>query len=202
MARWTVDEPLGQPDDFVEFFMNDYLVKNGFRKTIRKGEEVWQEGDGLLTMARFIRYSYGNGILHLEAWIGLFRENALKGFMGAYPKKVFRDSLEEMLRLLHQPLPQPGQEGMGQQPIVVQVADHSNMAVPATVCAVLGIITAVLIPILGILFSGLGLAFGQKARNSVKCGLAKTAVILGTIGMALAVIRIFAGLFLSLALFL
>ena len=198
MARWTVDEPLGQPADFVEFFINDYLTKNGFVKADRKGEEVWKEGDGILTMARFVKYSYQGGILHLEAWVGLFKENPIKGFMGAYPKKVFRDSLEEMLRLLHQPLPQPGQETG--QPIVVQVADHSGMAVPAMVCSVLGIIAALLIPILGIILAGLGISFGQKARNSVKSSSARTAVILGTIGIALAIVNMFAGMFLNLAL--
>lgn len=195
MARWTVDEPLGQPDDFVEFFMIDYLTKNGFKKTTRKGEEVWKAGDGILVMARFLKYSYASGTLHLEAWIGMFRENALKGFVAAYPKKVYRDSLQEMLRLLHQPLPQPGQEGMGQQPIVVQVADHSGTAIPALVCSILGICTALLIPILGILFSGLGLSFGQKARNSVKPGLAKAAVIAGTVGLAMSAGCIFFNLF-------
>ena len=55
MARWTRDEELNQPADFVQFMMEDFLTKNGFKKKTHKGHEVWQEGDGFLTMARFIR---------------------------------------------------------------------------------------------------------------------------------------------------
>ena len=32
MARWTRDEVLNQPADFVQFMMEDFLTKNGFRK--------------------------------------------------------------------------------------------------------------------------------------------------------------------------
>ena len=45
MARWTRDEVLNQPDDFVQFMMEDFLTKNGFKKKTHKGQEVWQEGD-------------------------------------------------------------------------------------------------------------------------------------------------------------
>ena len=110
MARWVRDEVLNQPADFVDFLMNDYLMKNGFKQTERKGEQVWKEGDGYFSMARFLKYSYINGVLHLEAWVGLFRENALKGFAGSLPKKFYRESLEELLRLLHQPIPQNGMD--------------------------------------------------------------------------------------------
>ena len=89
MARWVRDEVLNQPADFVDFLMNDYLMKNGFKQTERKGEQVWKEGDGYFSMARFLKYSYINGVLHLEAWVGLFRENALKGFAGQPSQKSF-----------------------------------------------------------------------------------------------------------------
>lgn len=32
MARWTRDEELNQPADFVQFMMEDFLTKNGFKK--------------------------------------------------------------------------------------------------------------------------------------------------------------------------
>ena len=40
MARWVRDEVLNQPADFVDFLMNDYLMKNGFKQTERKGEQA------------------------------------------------------------------------------------------------------------------------------------------------------------------
>lgn len=187
MARWTRDEVLNQPQDFVRFLMEDYLNKNGFKKKTHKGEEVWQEGDGFLTAARFIRYEYADGNFHLEAWIGKRKENALKGFVGALPKKMFRESLEELVRLLHQPLSQ-GQEGAVGNVVTIQVPDHGKYAVPAMVLSILGIVTGFLIPLLGILFGGLGISFGQKARNSSRNNIAKAAVILGTIAMVVALV--------------
>lgn len=188
MARWTRDEVLNQPADFVQFMMEDFLTKNGFKKKTHKGEEVWQEGDGFLIMARFIRYEYADGHFHLEAWVGKRKENPLKGFVGAMPKKLFRESLEEIIRLLHQPLPQ-GQGSAGGNVITVQVPDHGKFAVPAMVLSILGIpIGLLLSPIIGILLGGLGITFGQKARSSSKGNLAKSAVLLGTIALVASIV--------------
>lgn len=200
MARWIRDEVLNQPADFVEFLMNDYLTKNGFLHVTRKGEQVWKEGDGFLTMARFLKYSYENGMLHLEAWTGVFRESALTGFVGSLPKKFYRESLEELIRLLHQPIPSEGMGAQG-QPIVVQVPDHAGPAVPALVCSILGIVSGLLIPIIGLIFSGFGMSLGQRARNSSKYSMAKTAVILGTIGMVLSLLNWIGGIILNLMFF-
>ncbi|WP_367942704.1 DUF4190 domain-containing protein [Enterocloster citroniae] len=193
MARWVRDERLDQPQEFVQFLMEDYLNKNGFKKKTHKGEEVWQEGDGFLLSARFIRYEYSGGSLHLEAWIGKHRENPLKGFMGALPKKMFRESLEELISLLHQPLPQ-GQEQPGDHVVTVTVVDHGKYAVPSMVLSILGIVMGLMVPILGILFGGLGISFGQKARNSSKNNIARAAVILGTIAMVIALVVYIIGL--------
>lgn len=188
MARWTKDEVLNQPADFVQFLMEDFLNKNGFKKKIHKGEEVWQEGDGFLTMARFIRYEYAGGSFHLEAWIGKRRENPLKGFVAAMPKKMFRESLEELIRLLHQPLPQ-AQEGDVGNVVTIEVPDHGKYAVPAMVLSILGIVVGLLLsPLGGILLGGLGITFGQKARSSSKNSLARAAVILGSIAMVASII--------------
>ena len=200
MARWVRDDVLNQPADFVDFLMNDYLMKNGFKQTERKGEQVWKEGDGYFSMARFLKYSYINGVLHLEAWVGLFRENALKGFAGSLPKKFYRESLEELLRLLHQPIPQNGMDQTG-QPVVVQVPDHSGPAVPAMVLGILGIAIGLLIPIIGVILSGIAMSLGQRARNSSKYGIARSAVILGTIGMVISLLNWIGGIILNFLLF-
>ena len=188
MARWTRDERLDQPQDFVRFMMEDYLNKGGFKKKIHKGEEVWQEGEGFLSSARFIRYEYSDGLFHLEAWIGKRRENALKGFVGALPKKMFRESLEELIRLLHQPLPE-AREGEAGRVVTIQVPDHGKCAVPAMILSILGIVVGLLLsPLGGIVLGGLGITFGQKARSSSKNNIGRAAVILGTIAMVAAII--------------
>ena len=136
----------------------------------------------------FIRYEYNDGSFHLEAWIGKKRENPIKGFVGAMPKKMFRESLEELIRLLHQPLPQ-GQEETGNKVITIQVPDHGKCAVPAMILSILGIVVGLLLsPLGGIVLGGLGISFGQKARSSSKSNIGRAAVILGTIAMVAAII--------------
>ena len=182
MARWTRDERLDQPQDFVRFMMEDYLNKGGFKKKIHKGEEVWQEGEGILSSARFIRYEYADGLFHLEAWIGKRRENALKGFVGALPKK------EELLRLLHQPLPQ-AREGAAGRVVTIQVPDHAKYAVPAMVVSIVGIIVGLMLsPLGGILLGSVGISLGQNARNSSKGNIARASVILGTVAVIAAIV--------------
>ena len=187
MARWTRDEVLNQPVDFVQFMMEDYLTKNGFKKKTHKGEDVWQGGDGFLVMARFLRYTYENGTFHLEAWVGKYRENPIKGFVGALPKKMFKESLEELVRLLHQKLPEEGQ-GPG-QPITIQVPDHAKYAVPSLVASIGGIVLALFIwPLGGILLGGIGITLGQRSGSSSKASIAKASVILGTIAIVIALV--------------
>ena len=41
MARWTRDERLDQPQDFVRFMMEDYLNKGGFKKKILSLIHIW-----------------------------------------------------------------------------------------------------------------------------------------------------------------
>lgn len=196
MARWIRDEELNQPQDFVQFMMEDYLKKNGFKEKKRRGELVWQNGDGFLVMARFIRYEYSEGKLHLEAWVGKFRENALKGFVGTLPKKIFKGSLEELLGLLHQPLPQGG----GTEHVVtVQVADHRKWAVPSLVISIVGVVVSLLIPLPGILIGCVGLVLGQKARNSARNQIAGAAVLLSTIAILLGLVFYFINIGMTLS---
>lgn len=197
MARWVRDEQLDQPPDFVQFIMEDYLNKSGFKKKVHKGQEVWQEGDGFLIIARFVRYEYVNGNLHLEAWVGKRRENPIKGFVGALPKKMFRESLEELIGVLRQPLPQ-GQVSPQGSVVRVQVTDHGKYAVPAMVLSIVGVVSALFLSaLLGLLLGGVGITLGQKARNSTKANIANAAVILGIIALVIAIIGYVLNIFLA-----
>lgn len=202
MARWIRDEQLNQPEDFVRFMMEDYLNKNGFKKKIHKNQEVWQEGDGILVMARFVRYEYADGRLHLEAWVGKGRENPIKGFVGALPKKMFREGLEELIGLLRQPLPQgQGTDGSAQV-VTVQVADHGKYAAPALVLSIAGIVCSLFVAALvGLLFGCLGITLGQKARSSTKGNLANAAVVLGIIALILALVGYLMSIFTAFSTF-
>ena len=90
------------------FIMNDYLQKQKFAMSDWKGEPAYRTGDGFVEGYKYLKWSYGNGHFHLEAWIkGSFGgEMGLEGFMGCLVKKPYRESLEQLVQVLQQPLPQ------------------------------------------------------------------------------------------------
>lgn len=186
MARWIRDEQLNQPSDFVAFIMNDYLNKNLFKKVTHKGQEVWKEGNRLLGIEKFVSYKYENGCLHLEAWVGGKKENPIEGFAGAVPKKIFREGLEELIKVLHQPLPE-GQTVSLDQVVKVQVVDYEKYAVPALVCSIIAVFSLLFAALLGLILSFLGISLGQKAKSSGKATIANVAVVLGTIALVLSI---------------
>lgn len=204
MARYIREEQIGKPDDFVAFIMNDFLTKGGFSQKEVKGELVWQEGVGMLAPPKFLKYSYVNGVIHIEAWMktawlpGVYTgENAMTGFVGAVPKSAYKKSIEELIGLLYQPLPSdnaymngagtPQMNGAGMQPgqpIMVQGVDNSRYA---TLALVFGLISlaGLFIPLIGILFGCMGIAYGNKGKNSSKKGMAKAGFIIGIIGVVI-----------------
>lgn len=107
MARYIQHIYLNKPDDFVYFIINDYLQKNQFIMSDWKGEPAYQSGNVLTDGLRYLKWSYTDGFLHLEAWIkGNFGEEwDLNGFVGCLMKKPYRESLEELLRILQQEIP-------------------------------------------------------------------------------------------------
>lgn len=105
MSRTIMEYTLGKPDDFVQFIANDYFTKEGFRPILYKGEQVWKKGTGFLVAPSFIKLQYGQGVIHLEAWIKSFGEHDLDGAYAAIPKSQLRSRVDTLLQLLSQPLP-------------------------------------------------------------------------------------------------
>lgn len=208
MARYIREEQINKPDDFVAFIINDFLTKNGFTRKEVKGEIVWQEGVGMLAPPKFFKYSYVNGLVHIEAWMkmawlpGVYSgENAMTGFVGALPKSAYKKNIDELIGLLYQPLPSDnayvGAQPMNdmpqmdtaqqQQPVMVQGVDNSRYATMAFVFGLISLV-GLCIPIIGILFGCMGIAYGNKAKNSSKPGMAKAGFVLGIIGIVLSAV--------------
>lgn len=126
MARYIRDQVLNQPDDFVQYMMNDFVTKHGFHRTEFKGEIVYRAGKGLLEIPKFLTWSYQNGNLHLEAWTrnawfpGVYgRENAMTGFTGCIPKSAYKADVDQLINLLYQNVTRPvgmAPNGMPPQP--------------------------------------------------------------------------------------
>jgi len=113
MARHIEHIHLDKPDDFVLSVMNKYLQKNGFSLCDRKGESVYRAGDRYLDGFRYIKWSYIDGTLNLEAWIaGPFDgEWGLKGFVNYSQKQLYKRSLEKLAASLQEIAPVYSNDG-------------------------------------------------------------------------------------------
>ena len=120
MSRYIRNEAIGKPADFVDFIMSDFIQKHGFTLVKINGEMMYQKGKGLLEMPQYFSYRYMNGVLHIEAWVkfawlpGVYgKENDMSGFVGTIPKNAYKEDIEELIRVLYQPLPGEQQNPYG-----------------------------------------------------------------------------------------
>lgn len=111
-GRTVIQEVLNQPEDFVTFIMNDFFQKSNFVRKEKHGESFYQCGNGMLAAPKFMKYSYVNGVFHLEAWLktawlpGVYGSDMdLEGFTGAALKADMKRDINALLQLLHQPIP-------------------------------------------------------------------------------------------------
>lgn len=195
MARYIRDVVLNKPDDFVSFIMNDYLQKNGFTMSDWKGEPAFRAGDPMMEGYKFLKWSYVNGVLHLEAWLkGTFgKEWDLNGFVGIMMKKPYRENLEQLVVILQQSIPQPvgganpGAAG-GPMPnvIPVQTVDNSSQATQALVFGILSLATCWSL-IISVILACLAFSRARMGAGSSKAGLATTGKILAIVGICLAI---------------
>lgn len=189
MARYIKDLVLNQPDDFVYFMMNDYLKRNEFSLAMwKKKEQAYRAGDAMLEGYRYLKWSYVNGVLHIEAWLrGSFGgEWGLTGFVGCVMKKPYRESLEMLFETLQQEIPEPQQNQDGTMVINVKTADNSP---DATTSLILGIFSLVLccIPLLSVIFGAISCMKARKSFSSSKRNSAIAGMVLSIIGMIISI---------------
>ena len=218
MSRYVRHEVLNQPADFVQFMMNDFLTKHGFRLENFKGQMVYRAGGGWFEMPKFLVWGYENGVFHLEAWTrylilpGVYsKEKDLDGFYGALPKKAYKNDLEQLVALLHQPvgaqqqnmsgaqgMPQQnmnGTQGMSQQnmngmppqgngPIMVQGVDTSRYANMALGFGIAGLALSWLTWIM-IIIDITAIIYAEKGKNSNKKGRATAGMVCAIIGLVI-----------------
>lgn len=107
MSRSIYDYTINKPDDFIQFVSNDFFKKEGFQLINYKGEQLWKRGTGMVTAANYIKLQYGNGVIHIEAFIKSFGEQNLEGFYGAIPKSQLKSRVDTLVNLLNQPIAVP-----------------------------------------------------------------------------------------------
>lgn len=212
MARYIQDVVLNQPEDFVTFMMNDYLSKNSFTLKTWKGAPAYVRGSFasafFIEKYRIMTWSYTNGVLHLEACLGgIFGgEMDLSGAWGWMLKDAYRKDIEQLIQLLHQPLPNtaptgggstdadpagaPGNTNYTQATVIVQTTDNPKAA---TTALVLGIISICLFwfPYLGFTAGIIAIFFYRSGRVSSQSGKATAGLVCAIIGICIALLIYF-----------
>ena len=167
MARYVKDLVLNKPEDFVTFIMNDYLQKNQFVVSEWKGEPAYRTGDALIEGYKYLKWSYENGTLHLEAWMKstFGKEMGLDGFVGALQKKPYREGIEQLFHVLKQ--------ASKPQPVQVKTVDNSSAATMALVFGILAFGISFLSPLISIILAILGYSRARIGMQSALKGRAK-----------------------------
>ena len=99
MGRYIQDADINQPLDVVSMTMEDYIYHNRYIRTDWNGEPVYQCIDAS-GKDRYLKWSYINGTLHVEAWMkGAFGEEADLNGLGK-EKKEYKDSIENLIAKL------------------------------------------------------------------------------------------------------
>ncbi len=192
MARYIQDVYLNQPDDFVHFIMNDFLQKNGFTMSDWKGEAAYRAGDPMFKGYKYLKWSYNNGMFHLEAWLRRTSgEWDLEGFVACAQKRPYKNNLQQLIATLQQPIPQaaPGQTAPGQNAgaatrVPVQTVDNHKAA---TLGLVFGILSIVCFwsAVFCIIFAVLGFSQCRMGNGSSKAGQAKAGKICCVVGLSI-----------------
>lgn len=206
MARYIQNIELNKPDDFVIFMMNDFIQKHGFTVSDWKGEPAYRAGDFMFEGYKYLKWSYVNGIFHLEAWIrGTFGgEWDLEGFVGCAQKGPYKALLNQLIAALTQPLPQPGAAPAAPMPDGSSLSSDVSPAAPAptvipvqttdnhtaaTLALVFGILSLLFFwsYLFCILFSVLSFSQARMGQGSSKAGQAKAGKICSIVGLCLMV---------------
>ena len=106
------------------------------------GEEYYKCGVGFFTAPKFIKYTFDGNKLTLEGWVRAFAfggESDLNGFLYAVPKRSCKKTLVDIQDNLD------GASVNGDIQVTAEEKSH-------TLAIVLGVIFAILIPIVGIIF--------------------------------------------------
>ncbi len=107
MARYISEIATTKDINTARFVAEDFFNKEGFTKTNYQGEEVWKKGVGLLTAPQFIKITYTEGKIYLQAWLkfallpGVYLgEMGITGFFGFALKKMLASRVKTLETLI------------------------------------------------------------------------------------------------------
>ena len=190
MARYIQDIILNKPDNFVFYTMNDFFLQTGFVLTDCRGEQIYFSGNPDQEGCRCLKWSYTNGVLHLEAWLKGQTEGDewnLDGLEYGAQKASYKQLLEQLLAVLQRPVPQQSvYNNTSVTPVNASIsAQEKTQSNYAVVSMILGIISLVSIvgPAISIPLGIVAIILSKEGRKSSQASLANVGRICGIIGL-------------------
>jgi hypothetical protein len=109
MGRTTMDITTKKSAKELEGIIASFMENEGFKKTVRRGEEVWKKGIGMLAAPQFLKTEIKSGALHIEAWLknallpGVYvGEMGITGFYGFAIKAALRKRVDKLTALIQE----------------------------------------------------------------------------------------------------
>ncbi len=202
---------LNKPKEFVDFIINDYLTKNGFKNTSYNGEKFWQ--CKRIGTPKCFNYTYEDGIYEVEAWIRssyfliIETELDLNGMKERNLKIEFKNELDELVELLEQDI-DPNinygnmsdynmQQVLNDNHVQVKGWNNDGDAYIGFILSILGIILSLILlimnPIVYLISAGLGVGGimnSFRGRTSNEKGLANAGIILGILAIIITIVML------------
>ncbi len=100
MARYINNFVSTKSDNQIKAIAEDYFYKEGFKLKNVNGELVWKKGTGLLTAPQYIKLCFQNSNVHIEAFLKMFSEIGLDGFVSAIPKQILKSKVNTIEGLI------------------------------------------------------------------------------------------------------
>lgn len=101
-SRYVKELALNIPQADVENAIQAYLAGNSFKMVFEKGENYFKSGGVMLPLKGF-KYSFQDGVLHIEAWVGKIGKELNIGdgkFIGSAAKLPYYNSLLSLMATL------------------------------------------------------------------------------------------------------
>lgn len=214
--RYIKDLVLNIASEDVENAIQEYLRGLDFKLVYEEGEQYYKTGGVMLTLRGF-KYSYQDGILHLEAWVGKIGKEMNIGdgkLIGAAAKVPYYNSVLSLMAALEsaKPVSQQqysqfqsdmqrqdssyAQQFQGQKQATASVMNEVNKANDRNAIIAFWLSIASLILMFGSRFSlllnlfsyTLAIKYGLKSQKS---GLAITAIVINSIVIVITLLLLF-----------
>lgn len=102
MPRFQQSVPYGGNKEEMAAKISGFLIENGYNPAVYKNENVFKQGDGLITAEKYFKFSITPEGFFIEAFVMLFmvKESGIKGFTGIVAKRPLKKIVDKIIAMI------------------------------------------------------------------------------------------------------